>query len=65
MKEHGIQNAIRNVLAGKAMIFRANVGRGWTGNNARKITRRGMVHVEPGDVVISNARPFDPQPRPF
>lgn len=58
MKEHGIQNAIRNALAGRLLLFRANVGRGWTGKTER-ITKGGLVAVQPGDVVIRKARPFD------
>lgn len=50
MKEHGIQNEIRNALAGRALIFRANVGSAWTGD----------VTKLPGNrVVIDNARPFN------
>ena len=49
--EHGIQNDIRNELAGKALIFRANVGQAWTGNKVDKL---------PGNkVVIHGARPFN------
>lgn len=49
MSEHAIQNTIRNALAGKALIFRANVGQAWTGD-AKKL---------PGNrVLIDNARPF-------
>lgn len=49
MKEHGIQNEIRNALAGKCLAFRANVGTAWTGD----------VHRLPdGSVLIRNPRPF-------
>lgn len=57
--EHALQNAIRNALAGKALIFRANVGRGWNGNKVINISRRMVVTAEPGDVLIKQARPFD------
>ena len=40
-----------------ARLFRQNTGQGWIGK-ARKITRAGSVQVQPGDVVISKARPF-------
>jgi hypothetical protein len=50
MREHGTQNAIRNALAGRASIFRGNVGTGWTGDQ--------VVRLENGDVLIRNARPF-------
>lgn len=49
MKEHGIQNAIRNALAGAALVFRANVGQAWTGS---KFERRGAC------MVIHDPRPF-------
>lgn len=58
MGEHAIQNAIRNALAGRLLLWRANVGRGWTGKSER-ITKGGLVAVQPGDVVIRKARPFD------
>ncbi len=50
MKEHGIQNEIRNALAGQCLLFRANVGQAWTGTKVTKL---------PGNrVVIDGARPF-------
>jgi hypothetical protein len=49
MSEHRIQNEIRNALAGKCLLFRANVGQGWTGD----------VHKLPdGSILIKNPRPF-------
>lgn len=59
MSEHRTQNIIRNGLAGMLPLFRANVGKGWTGNEILRIDRVRMVNVSPGDVVIRNARPFD------
>ena len=50
MRERPVQNEIRNALAGKASIFRANVGQGWTGEQ--------VIKLENGDVLIRNARPF-------
>jgi hypothetical protein len=50
MRERPVQNHIRNALAGKATIFRANVGQAWTGEQ--------VVKLENGDVLIRNARPF-------
>lgn len=49
MKEHALQNAIRNALAGNCLAFRANVGQAWTGDATR---------LPNGDVLIRNARPF-------
>lgn len=49
MNEHALQNTIRNALAGKCLLFRANVGHAWTGD-AKKLPN--------GDVLIKNARPF-------
>jgi hypothetical protein len=50
MSEHRIQNEIRNALAGECLLFRANVGRGWTGD---------CIKLPNGDVLIKNPRPFD------
>ncbi len=58
MSEHALQNEIRNALAGRLHLFRANVGQGWTGKAFRP-DRAMTVSVKPGDVVISNARPFN------
>lgn len=50
MNEHHIQNAIRNALAGKCLLFRVNVGQAWTGSNVERL---------PGNrVLIHDARPF-------
>lgn len=39
-------------------LFRQNVGQGWTGE-ATKVTRHyRAVNLQPGDVVIRNARPL-------
>lgn len=51
MKEHGIQNAVRNALAGVAMIFRANVGQAWTGSRFERL--------HGGKVLVHDARPFN------
>lgn len=49
MRESAIQNQIRLALAGRATVFRVNVGTGWTGN---EILRDGK------DVLIRDARPL-------
>ncbi len=49
MNEHAIQNTIRNALAGKGLIFRANVGQAWVGEASR---------LPGGSVLLKNARPF-------
>jgi hypothetical protein len=51
MTEHRIQNEIRNALAGECLLFRANVGRAWTGTN--------FIKLPNGDMLIKNPRPFD------
>jgi hypothetical protein len=51
MSEHRIQNEIRNELAGQCILFRANVGKGWTGSDCIKLPN--------GDMLIKNPRPFD------
>ncbi len=50
MKEHDIQNKIRNALCGKGLFFRANVGRAWTGSECLRLPN--------GDMLIKNPRPF-------
>jgi hypothetical protein len=57
--EHRIQNEIRNALAGECLLFRANVGRAWTGNDVYQAKRAHPIALQPGDVVIRQARPFD------
>jgi hypothetical protein len=58
-REHGIQNAIRNALAGVAYIFRANVGTGWASSFRPVQTSRPItVSLQPGDVLLRQARPF-------
>lgn len=49
MSEHKLQNEIRNALAGSGLIFRANVGSGWTGDVSR---------LPDGSIIIRNPRPF-------
>ena len=49
MTEHAIQNDIRNALAGRATVFRANVGQAWAGDASR---------LPDGRVVLTNPRPF-------
>ena len=49
--EHRVQNAIRNALAGECLLFRANVGRAWTGD--------AYLRLPNGDLLIVNPRPFD------
>lgn len=50
-EEHVIQNEIRNELAGKALVFRANVGQAWQGSRVEKLPGR--------KIVIHDARPFN------
>lgn len=49
MKESDIQNSIRQALAGKAYLFRGNVGSGWTGTE---------VKLPNGDILLKNPRRF-------
>ncbi|BAO20639.1 hypothetical protein [Pseudomonas phage PPpW-3] len=49
-REHAIQNEIRNALADKGLIFRANVGQAWTGTKVSRLAG--------GKVLIEGARPF-------
>lgn len=64
-QEHDIQNAIRMAISnhiypfyGLVPFWRINVGQGWTGQ-ARHFSRKQEITVEPGDVLIKNARPFN------
>lgn len=50
MNEHAIQNDIRLALAGKATVFRGQVGQAWTG---AEVVRHGR------DVYLRDARPLD------
>jgi len=60
MKEHGIQNAIRNELAAECFCFRANVGTGWQGTGKPyRVPSKMVVAVNAGDVVLRQARTFD------
>lgn len=58
-KEHALQNAIRNALAGRCLLFRANVGKAYTSNDIVKVPRQMPVVMGPRDVLLKNARPFD------
>lgn len=58
-KEHALQNGIRNALAGRALIFRANVGKAWQSNDVVKVPRQIPVVMGPRDVLLKNARPFE------
>ena len=58
MKEQGIQNLIRMFMSGIGITnWRNNTGTGWVGK-ASRITKNCTVRLEPGDVVIKNARPL-------
>ena len=49
MSEHKVQNEIRNALAGLCLLFRANVGKAWQGEEQR---------LPNGDLLLRNPRPF-------
>lgn len=58
MKEKNIQSEIMLALSEQGnLVWRNNTGMGWAGR-ANRITMPGSVRVEPGDVVIRNARPL-------
>ena len=44
--EHAIQNEIRNAIADRCHVFRANVGEGWVGSGYRKLAE-GMLIKDP------------------
>lgn len=57
MNEHALQNTIRNALAGRCLLFRANTGTAWTGN--RVLRGPQVVRLGARDVAIMEARPFN------
>lgn len=57
--EHRIQNDIRNALAGECILFRVNVGTAWQGvGKPFRVPRTQSVIMQPGDVLLRQARPF-------
>lgn len=61
-QEHSIQNDVRDQLSDKVrMVFRANVGQGWTANgkDTFRPSKQTAVVLERGDVLLRNARPFN------
>lgn len=50
MSERATQNEIRNALAGRGLIFRANVGRAWQGE---------VVGRRRDELILRDPRPFD------
>lgn len=58
-KEHALQNTIRNALAGRALVFRANVGKAYTSNDVLKVPRQMPVVMGPKDILLRNYRPFE------
>lgn len=58
MKEHEVQNRIRVAISPFGKYFRVNAGTGWTSNDMRRITIPGRCELQPGDVILKNARPF-------
>lgn len=57
-QEHDIQNMIRNQFAGRAHVFRANVGTGWASNDIFTASHEMVVTLNRGDKVLRNPRPF-------
>jgi len=61
MKESNIQSEIMLAMSrNDCRLFRANVGRAWTGNEVIKVTagNRAIIRPEVGDVVIRKGRPL-------
>lgn len=58
-KEHALQNTIRNALAGRALVFRANVGKAYTSNDVMRVPRQMPVVMGPKDILLRNYRPFE------
>jgi hypothetical protein len=56
--EQTIQNRILQAVSrGAARLFRCNTGQGWAGR-AQRISRADHVLVQPGDVIVRDARPL-------
>lgn len=52
-----LKRAMLALSAAGARVFRQNTGLGWIGQTKR-VSRSEMVKMEPGDVLIKNARPL-------
>lgn len=50
MREHALQNEIRNALCDSGLFFRANIGKAWTGSRVEQLSGQR--------VLIHGARPF-------
>lgn len=59
--EHVIQNEIRNALVDECYLYRANVGSGYTASKPDifRPPHPMVVNINPGDVLLRNARRFD------
>lgn len=60
-EEHKLQNEIRNEVGEDCLMFRANVGQGWTANkdDTFVISKSRTVLLNRGDVLLRKARPFN------
>lgn len=56
-REHEIQNEIRNAVAGKALIFRANVGQAWQGSKVEKLPGPGNKRLITGSRTFNTGLP--------
>ena len=52
-----MRRCMKRATEGGARLFRNNVARAWVGN-AETVRTSRIVQVEPGDVLIRNARPL-------
>lgn len=59
MNESNIQRIIRKAISPYGTYFRTNVGLAWTGNDVFRAVSPVAVTLNPGDVLIRQARPFD------
>ena len=62
MSESSVMKQVRLEATKHGRFIRVNVGTGWQGRKVTRIMRHGTVTVEPGDVVIKQARPFHAGP---
>lgn len=57
MKESNLTKLIMLGVSASATVFRNNVGMGWIGRS-RRVSAPTVVKLNPGDVVIQDARPL-------
>ena len=60
-KEKKLMNERLAAMPESRRLFRINAGAGWVGK-IRRLKRFSMYQVQPGDIVLKNARPLQAAP---